>query len=197
MQDSTRTITLLIALGVVLAATSTFFFHMDVDQVPLKARDVGPEWMDNWQLSPRYPSNWTVADNFTYSVLSIMSNETSIISSELLIFKSPEQSLGWFQNETTFTYISEDAGIGDMGYIFRYGGAVSYLISIDGQVFSSSPSNIVGLIFVKGNILSKITALVKGIDTPIQPWVWNFTAAVGLKQLEKIDQYLAQHPGAS
>jgi len=195
--DSTRTIAVLITMGVVLAATSTFFIHMDADDIPLSAEDVGQGWSDNWKMSPIYPNNWTMADNFTYSVLSVMSNETSIISLELMVFKSPESSLRWIQNETMFMGMSQDAGIGDVGYIYRYGGAISYVIGIDGQVFSPNPWNLVTLIFIKNNTLAKITVLVKGIDTPIQPWIWNFTLELGTKQLHKINKYLAERPGAS
>jgi hypothetical protein len=192
--DSSKTIAIILAIGFVLAATSTLFIHEDVSSVPLKARDVGRGWSDNWKVSPRYPSNWTVADNFTYSIISIMSNKSSVITLELLVFKSPESGLRWMLNETVFMGMSEDAGIGDVGYIFRYGGAISYVIVIDGQVFSPNPWNLVTLMFIKGNILSKITFMVKGIDTPIQPWMWDSTLELGVKQLHKIDRYLASNP---
>jgi len=197
VSDSTKTIAVVIVLGVVLAATSTLFMRMDANEMTLKARDVGPGWQEGWRQSPIFPANITNTINLTFSEITIMSNETSIISAELWVFESPEASLGWFQNKTIFIHWGEDAGVGDLGCIYRYGGNVAYIVSIDGRVFQANSSNIVGLMFIEANVLSIITVSVKGVDTPTQPWIWNFAVELGMIQLEKIDQYLAQHPGAS
>jgi len=195
--DNGRTIVVLITLGLVLAGTSTLFLHGDADEMPLKARDVGQGWSDGWRQSPMYPSNWTINNNFTYSARFTMSNRTLIISSELMVLKSPELCSRWFQNETAFMGMNDNAGIGDQGYIYRYGGASCIAVGIDGQVFFFNSSNIIGLIFVKGDTMVKMSFLAKGIDVATQPWIRDFALEVGNTQLQKIDQYLAKHQGAS
>jgi hypothetical protein len=196
VRDSAKAITVVIALGIVLAATSTLFLHIDSNEMALRARDVGPGWRDNGRRSPIFPANITI-DNLTFSEYDLMSNETSIISDELWVFNSPEASLDWYLNKTIFVRWGEEATIGDLGCIYRYGGAVAYIVIIDGQVFSANPSNMVGVMFIEANVLSIITVAVKGVDTPTQPWIYDFALDLGLIQLQKIDQYLAQHPGAS
>jgi len=196
VNDSTKTIAVVIALGMVLAATSTLFLHIDSNEMTLRARDVGPGWRDNWRRAPIFPANITI-DNLTLSEYTLLSNKTSIISAELWVFESHEASLNWYLNKTIFVQWGEEVAIGDLGCIYRYGGDVAYIVIIDGEVFSANPSNMVGVMFIEANVLSIITVSVKGVDTPTQPWIFNFALELGMIQLEKIDQYLAVHPGAS
>jgi len=86
----------------------------------------------------------------------------------------------------------KDVDIGEMGHINGYGGiysTVTIVVVFDDQGFFPNPSNVVTLEFIEGKVFSTITVLIKGADTPTQPWIWDFILNVGAKQLQKIDRY--------
>jgi hypothetical protein len=191
IRDSAETIAVIIIAAMVLAATTPIFVGARVDGMSLRARDIGFGWQENDRFSP---GNYTFEGPLIYSQDIVFSNETSIVVSELYYSNSSEAILQSFNSHRIrYSDTSNDVDIGEMGYIFGYGkySTVSYLVIIDGQGFYANRSNIVRLEFKEGNVLSIITVSVKGVHTPTQPWIWDFTLDLGERQLQKIDRYLS------
>jgi hypothetical protein len=192
VSDSTKTIAVIIVVAMALAATTPLFVGPKVDRMSLRARDVGPGWQENSRYSPNYTDDSNFTKNLTFSENVLMSNETSIISAQLFVFKSSEAIINLFPDPFQYQLFfprAEEVDIGDMGYIHGYGQNIMYVVAFDGQIFYANPSNIVSLVFVEDNVLSEITMSVKGVDTPAQPWIWDFMLDLGMIQLQKIDRY--------
>jgi hypothetical protein len=195
ISDSTRTIAAIIVVAMALAATTPLFVGVEAEGMSLRARDIGPWWQENGRGSPDYShvGNSTFLENLTFAEIAIMSNGTSIITSSLFVFKSYETINNLFpdsfQNHWSFYPMAEKVDIGDQGYVYGYSADIYYGVIINGQEFHFNSSNIVSLVFVEDNVLSSITLSVKGVDTPAQPWIWDFILDLGMIQLQKIDRY--------
>jgi hypothetical protein len=160
----------------------------------LRVMDIGTGWHDNLRQSLNYTTINIFPGNLTSGESVIMSNMTSIIVSDLLVFNSSEAFLGWFNISSgmIFHFSFKDVGIGEKGYIYGYcgiGSTVTIVVVFDDQGFYPNPSNIVTHEFIEGKVLSSITVLIKGVDTPTQPRIWDFILDVCAKQLQKIDRY--------
>ena len=194
VSDSTRTIAGIIVVAMVLAATTPLFVGARVDGMSLRARDIGPWWQENGRGSPDYShvGNSSFLENITFAEFAMMSNGTIIVTTGLFAFKSSEpinQFLDLFQNHSLFYDKVKKVNIGDQGYVYTYGADSYYGVIINGQEVHINSSNVVSLVFVEDNVLSSITVLVKGADTPAQPWIWDFIVDLGMIQLHKIDRY--------
>ncbi len=195
MGDSAKTIAAIIVVAMASAATTPVFVGTRADSMALRASDIGPGWHESERFSRNYTDNNTFGGHVILSEYATMSNETSIIVSELYVFNSSQAILGMFNSHrmlfNAITNNVDNVDIGEMGYIFRYGiySTVSYLMIIDGHGFYANRTNIVRLEFIEGVVLSIITMSVKGVDAPNQPWIWDFILDVGAKQLQKVDRY--------
>jgi hypothetical protein len=185
----------IVIAAMVLATTTPLFVDARPDGMSLRARDIGTGWHDNLQFSHNCTANNTFYSNVTSAEFIILSNMTSIIVSELNFYNSTEAILERFNNDRIwsmrFPNTFEDVDIGEMGYIYAYGiyTTVTTLVVFDNQGFYANRSNVVTLEFIEGKVFSSITVLIKGVDTPTQPWIWDFILDIGAKQLQKIDRY--------
>jgi hypothetical protein len=85
-----------------------------------------------------------------------------MIISDLLVFNSSEALLGWFNISSYMIFHSsfKEVDIGEMGYIYGYGGnysTVSIAVAFGDQGFYANPSNVVALKFIEGKVLSSFT----------------------------------------
>jgi hypothetical protein len=193
VRDSMKTIAAIVVVAMTLAATTPLFVGARPDGMSLRARDIGPWWQEYARFSPNYTDDSNFSKNLTFSENVLMSNDTSIISAQLFVFKSSEAIDVLFPDPFEDHWLfpnTKEVDIGDRGYIHGLGSNGYYgVIFDDGQTFQANPLNVVWLMFVEDNVLSSITLSVKGVDTPTQPWIWDFILDVGMIQLQKIDRY--------
>ncbi len=193
--DSTKTIVAMIVLAMILAASTPFLVNREYG-LSLRPSDIGMNWHEDAHISGFYTGNNSFEKNLTYSDVSWFSNETSIISAQLLVFKSSAAIIdyfpGLFKDPNSSYRPIEAVDIGDGGLIFDGYGSTGILVSIvNGQTYYANGPNIAVLEFMKSNVVCVIISAVKGIDTPAQSWNKDFALEVGFVQLQKIDHYLA------
>jgi hypothetical protein len=156
-------------------------------QMALLPTDLGANWSGNLQDNPIiFPVDSTYYKNASSYSRNVLWNGTDQYSFQVVVWlicwnttldanHSFEQSLkSWGGNNRTFVNVT----VGDRTYLFY---------SADYQI---------EMAFLKGNIECDLFAD-GGYGNWGRPWWIDTTIWVAQMQLDKIDQYLAQHPGAS
>jgi len=193
--DSTKTIVAMIVVAMILAASTPFLVNRAYG-LSLRPSDIGSYWHEDTHTSGFFTGNNSFERNLTFWDNSWLSNKTSIISAQLLVFKSSAAIInlfpGLFYEVNSSNPPARTVEIGDGGLIIGpYGSNGFFVSAINGQPVYVNGSNVVVLEFMKGNVVSVIALAVKGIDTPPQSWIKDFVLDIGFVQLQKIDRYLA------
>ncbi len=193
VSDSTKTIAAIIIVAIALAATTPIIVGEKVDEPSLRTTDLGYGWEESFRIYQNYTGFGTFAENITFSESVIMSNETSIIHSRLIVFNSSNavDDFSYFQDHLLVYNTAEEVDIGDLGYLYGFypNANAVYVVGIDDQEFRANPANVASLVFLQDDTLSAITVSVKGVDTLAQPWIWEFILDLGTIQLQKIDRF--------
>ena len=135
---------------------------------------------------------WTSAvtpDKYSDDVVIRFANDTYEASASLLIFDNISECERWFQNVSGITSVPPfltvlNITLGDKAILFYAG--------------PSDEPLAVQLMFTKDNIGYSIVAANFYPDVyKVKPWWIDTTIWIAQLQLDKIDQYLASHPGAS
>jgi hypothetical protein len=189
VSDSRKTIVAIIVVAMLLAASTPFLVDARADGMSLKAGDIGPYWQMIFSDSK------TFNDTNMSSPVSLedvwFGNKTWIVISELQVFKSPEASMDMLHLFTRAYLSVENANVGDSGIIYRFGGNAAFaIVSPQGYGFHFNSSNVVGLMFVKGDVFASIIVAKEGYDALAHSWIHDFIIDLGMIQLQKIDRYL-------
>jgi uncharacterized membrane protein len=153
------------------------------EQMALTSDDLGRNW-----TSVVTPGQYSDADVCDIRVV----NDTYKAIAFLFIFDNVSECERWFQNQSTITS-------------FPLTTALNISLGDEAILCYNGPSDEPGwinLIFAKDNICYSTTAAnfnpdIFSPDVQVKPWWIDTTIWIAQLQLDKIDQYLAEHPGAS
>jgi hypothetical protein len=153
---------------------------------------VGDFSSPNWELMQTHSTSDSL-HNETCSTGSLLKNDTLQIAVDLVVFSGVQDALNYYRNFlSTFLLVYGQNITGPI----KVGDAFTMVNRTDSQVCYQ-------LMMLRSNVWVAISVIT---ISPIYSgsWqeycpVWKFNATVDIAtlQLEKIDQYLAQHPGAS
>ncbi|MDD1747275.1 MAG: hypothetical protein LUQ16_05900 [Methanomassiliicoccales archaeon] len=141
------------------------------EQMALQSSDLGPGWQ--WDGASQFPMDQVNESSICHANLG---NDTIALYLRIDVFNSTNDSHNAFIRWRSGVAGSYDnISLGDMAIYYPQG------------------SSLPGVIFVRGYV----TAWVQTQSFPGYTWQKNATMDISLLQLQKIDQYLAQHPGTS
>jgi hypothetical protein len=179
VSKSLKVVAIIIVLAVIFSGVVYLILPPPItasEAMILTPEEIGPGWMG----AKGMPDGTSMSGEISRSEWGFAKNTSLDIRIQLIVFNSTEKCDAAFK-KVSFVYASAfnctEVPIGDKAIRIDYVGAPIYL-------------------FVRENVLCWTIDFTFG-GYPPQPWHDSALLIVAGLQLQKIDQYLAQHPGAS
>ena len=176
VSENKKIATIYIVVLIILAFTIYVLFPSNrspesspAEQMILKPSDIGPDWI--------YTPPIRGEANMNSNCYAYLNNDTIRLNIIIDVFNSTSDSREVFDLRSAWVFGSENINLGD--------GAIYFL---EGTSYPRP-----NVIFIRSYVLAQVETIAF-ID---YVWQKNATIDIAFLQLQKIDQYLAQHPGES
>jgi hypothetical protein len=185
-------VAIVIAAIIILAGTAFLLINQEpepslAERMTLTSSDMpGTGWKDfSIPYDPKIPNASSV---YAHEIVNLTYTETGLtgldVREQVIVFNSTNDSRSAFMNWRLD--IEGDPGIEGCENMALGDAAVYFPMG-----------SILGVIFVKGSVTAWLNTQGPIEQRQAYDWQRNATIDIALLQLQKIDQYLAQHPGAN
>jgi hypothetical protein len=153
---------------------------------------VGDFSSPGWSLQDRQPYSSHFWENITCSTYSVLKNETEYVHIEIIVFNMAQDARSWYKQDVSSFLLTVGQNITGTTMIGDACTLVNRTDNLGDYDLRMARSNVWSSISV-----TSIAPFATTWQEYYPPWKYNAIVDIAQLQLEKIDQYLAQHPGAN